>query len=319
LLVDRREVIDFLGFANNEQLSTNNEYTIMNYRITHTTIYSYSDPVSFCYNIARLGIRNTDNQFAHGSFVGIHPQPEVINEYEDFYGNKVIYFAIQHEHRTLTVIVSSEVTKEEVNMPAINLDNEMPWEVLREQLSQRNIELQDVKQFITDTPVTAANEDIRTYALQSFTSGRSVLEALRDLTKRIYEDFAFMPGFTTVATPASEVFYVRRGVCQDFAHLAIACIRSVGLPARYVSGYIETIPPPGYEKLVGIDASHAWFASYIPGIGWLDFDPTNNVIPSTQHVTIGWGRDYFDVAPLKGVILSSGSHHLSVSVDMKRI
>jgi transglutaminase-like putative cysteine protease len=189
------------------------------------------------------------------------------------------------------VIVSSEVTKEEVNMPAINLDNEMPWEVLREQLSQRNIELLDVKQFITDTPVTTANEDIRAYALQSFTSGRSVLEALQDLTKRIYEDFAFMPGFTTVATPASEVFYVRRGVCQDFAHLAIACIRS----------------------------SHAWFASYIPGIGWLDFDPTNNVIPSTQHVTIGWGRDYFDVAPLKGVILSSGSHHLSVSVDMKRI
>jgi transglutaminase-like putative cysteine protease len=291
----------------------------MNYRITHTTIYTYSDPVSFCYNVARLGIRNTDTQFAHGSFVGIHPQPEVISEYKDFYGNKVIYFGIQHEHKTLTVVVSSEVTKEETNMPAVDPDNDMPWEVLKEQLSQRNIELLDVKQFITDTPVTAATEDIRAYALQSFTPGRPVLSALQHLTRRIYEDFTFKPGFTTVATPASEVFYARCGVCQDFAHLAIACIRSVGLPARYVSGYIETIPPPGYEKLVGVDASHAWFSSYIPGVGWLDFDPTNNVIPSTQHVTIGWGRDYFDVAPLKGVIISSGAHHLSVSVDMKRI
>jgi transglutaminase-like putative cysteine protease len=291
----------------------------MNYRITHTTTYTYSDPVSFCYNIARLGIRNAEGQFSNGSFISIHPQPDVINEYEDFYGNKVIYFAIQHEHRSLTVIVSSEVSRDEVNKLETGLDDGMPWEVLKEQLSQRNTELLEVKQFITDTPVTAANEDIRQYALRSFTSGRSVLEALQDLMHRIHNNFTFNPGFTTVATPALDVFYAGRGVCQDFAHLAIACIRSLGLPARYVSGYIETIPPPGYEKLVGVDASHAWFASYIPGIGWVDFDPTNDVIPSSQHITIGWGRDYFDIAPLKGVILSSGSHHLAVSVDMRRI
>ncbi|MEI9935294.1 MAG: transglutaminase family protein [Ferruginibacter sp.] len=291
----------------------------MNYRIIHTTNYNYSDPVSFCYNIARLGIRNTENQITQGSFINIYPQPEVINEYEDFFGNKLIYFAIHYEHRNLKVTVTTEVTKNEKAISNTVLDNTMPWENVRLQLAQLNTELLEVKQFIPETSVTIANEDILAYALQSFTPEKPIFEALYSLMRRIYEDFTFNPGFTTIATPSTEVLQARRGVCQDFAHLAIACIRSVGLPARYVSGYIETLPSPGYEKLVGTDASHAWFASYIPGIGWIDFDPTNNVIPSTQHVTIGWGRDYFDIAPLKGVIVSSGSHHLSVSVDMRRI
>ena len=136
---------------------------------------------------------------------------------------------------------------------------------------------------------------------------------------RIFSDFKFQSGFTTIATPLSVVMKERKGVCQDFAHVAIACIRSLGLPARYVSGYIETLPPPGMQKLAGVDASHAWFSVYIPGSGWVDFDPTNNIIPAERHITIGWGRDYADITPLRGVIMSSGSHELKVSVDVRRV
>jgi transglutaminase-like putative cysteine protease len=172
---------------------------------------------------------------------------------------------------------------------------------------------------VPETPVTSFEAGITNYALQSFTPGRPIYEAVYNLMGRIYKDFEFKPGFTTIATPLSEVMKQRKGVCQDFAHVGIACLRSIGLPARYVSGYIETLPPPGVEKLVGVDASHAWFSVFIPNIGWLDFDPTNNVVPSDQHITIGWGRDYFDITPLKGVILSSGPHRLSVSVDVRRV
>jgi transglutaminase-like putative cysteine protease len=290
---------------------------MINYKVTHTTHYTYSEGVSFCYNIARLGPRDTDTQSCKGSSIHIDPQPDIINEYEDFFGNKLIYFALQHEHKSLTVTVSSEVTKNEYHVPQ-NI-NTISWEAARDQLSTPDPALIDIHQFIPETEVTTANDDIIAYALQSFTPGRNLFDALYNLMGRIHEEFIFKPGFTTIATPLAEVLQARKGVCQDFAHLAIACVRAVGLPARYVSGYIETIPPAGEEKLVGVDASHAWFAAFIPGTGWIDFDPTNNQIPSTQHITIGWARDYFDISPLKGVILSAGSHELTVSVDMKRI
>jgi transglutaminase-like putative cysteine protease len=137
--------------------------------------------------------------------------------------------------------------------------------------------------------------------------------------QRIYHDFEFKPGLTTVATPVNDVLALRKGVCQDFAHLAISCIRSMGLPAKYMSGYIETIKDPGKEKLVGADASHAWMSVFIPGLGWVDFDPTNNQIPTHQHITVAWGRDYSDIAPLKGVIHSSRPHKLFVGVTVHRI
>jgi transglutaminase-like putative cysteine protease len=292
---------------------------MINYRVIHTTTYNYNEPVSFCYNIARLGPRDTNGQVCNGSFINISPQPDVLNEYEDFFGNKLVYFAIQHEHKALTVTVTSDVTKSEAQLPAIETYNSMPWELAKEQFEVNKSEFMEAREFIPETTVTTANEEIVNYALQSFTPGRPMFEAVYNLMQRIHEDFTYKSGFTTIATPLAEVMKARKGVCQDFAHLAIACVRAVGLPARYVSGYIETITPAGYEKLIGTDASHAWFAVYIPRIGWLDFDPTNNQIPSTQHITIGWARDYFDIAPLKGVILSSGSHQLSVSVDMRRI
>ena len=166
--------------------------------------------------------------------------------------------------------------------------------------------------------MTTWDEEIAAYARASFASGRPVPEAAADLMRRIYTDFEFKSGFTTISTPLTVVMRERKGVCQDFAHLAIACVRSMGLPARYVSGYIETVSLEGGEKLVGVDASHAWFSVYISGLGWVDFDPTNNIMPGVQHITIGWGRDYADIAPLNGVILSSGAHDLGVAVDVKR-
>lgn len=146
-----------------------------------------------------------------------------------------------------------------------------------------------------------------------------MLEAVHDLMVRIHTDFIYDPDFTTLATPLATVLEHRRGICQDFSHLAIACVRTQGLAARYVSGYIETLPPPGKEKLVGSDASHAWFSVYIPELGWIDFDPTNNQIPVDQHIIVGWGRDYGDVTPLKGVIFGGGEHELAVSVDVRNL
>jgi len=157
------------------------------------------------------------------------------------------------------------------------------------------------------------------YAAPSFQPDRPLVDVVTDLMQRIYHDFIYDPTFTTIATPLSEVLTHRRGVCQDFAHLAIGCLRSFGIPARYISGYMETVPAPGKPRLVGADASHAWFAVYVPDVGWLDFDPTNNKIPHDQHITLAWGRDYADVTPLKGIAFGGGQHTLSVSVDVMRI
>jgi len=278
---------------------------MMKYRINHTTIYTYLEPVSLCHNVLRLAPRNTGRQVCRDVTVKIHPEPDTIREYEDFFGNKVLYFSIEKEHGQLRVNVHSEIEKKAAG-DGVDLPDD-------------GQEAGEISQFIFETPMTACTEEIAAYARMSFDGKRPVLDAAGDLMHRIYKDFRFTPGFTTVSTPLSVVMRERKGVCQDFAHLAIACVRSVGLPARYVSGYIETISPPGVEKLIGVDASHAWFSVYIPYIGWVDFDPTNNVLPGDQHITIGWGRDYADIAPMKGIIISSGHHGLSVSVDVKRL
>ena len=291
----------------------------MQYQIIHTTEYHYHHSVSLCHNIAKLVLRNTDAQHCKKVQVKIIPQPDVMNEYEDFFGNKVMYFAIQQEHKHLKVTVHSQVEKKPDASLKMNLYGNISWEETKKQLMQPGPENFDARQYIPVTDITTATEEIYNYTLRSFTPNRSIFEASYDLTKRIYKDFQFKPGFTTIATPLAEVMKERKGVCQDFAHLAIACIRSVGLPARYMSGYLETLAPEGKEKMVGVDASHAWFSVFIPGTGWVEFDPTNNVIPGDQHLTIGWGRDYTDIAPLKGVILSSGPHQLHVSVDVRRI
>lgn len=291
----------------------------MKYKITHETTYTYHEPVSLCYNVLRLTPRNTYSQVCTSVAVKIHPEPDNIQEYEDFFGNKTTYFSIEKEHAQLSVKVSSVIEKRVAAAREIGLYGNATIEKVKQQLQENKQEAADIGQFIFETPMTASNTEIAAYARLSFLPGRAVLEATIDLMRRIYSDFRFTPGFTTVSTPLEVVMREHKGVCQDFAHLAIACIRSVGLPARYVSGYIETIPPPGVEKLFGVDASHAWFSVYIPHLGWVDFDPTNNMMPGDQHITIGWGRDYADIAPMRGILLSSGTHTLSVSVDVSRV
>ncbi len=290
----------------------------MKYTIEHTTAYTYLEPVSLCHNIARLMPRNSGEQICRNTTIQIKPQPDRINEYEDFFGNKVIYFSIEKEHWELTVLVTSEVERMESGNSRLSQYPIAGLEEVKNELFDPDADVIDIKQYLFVTPMTSWNEEILQYAMQSFLTGRSVFEATNDLTHRIYKDFEYKPGHTTIATPLSVVMKERKGVCQDFAHLAIACLRSIGLPARYVSGYIETISPEGVEKLIGSDASHAWFSVYIPKMGWTDFDPTNNCVVSDQHITIGWGRDYADIAPMEGIILSSGSHELTVSVDVKR-
>jgi transglutaminase-like putative cysteine protease len=290
----------------------------MKYTIQHKTAYSYLEPVSLCHNIARLVPRNTREQICKNTSIEITPAPDRINEYEDFFGNKVIYFSIEKEHWELTVHVTSEVERNVSGQIKLQVYHNAGLEDVKKELADLKTGAPDIVQYIFETPMTTLDEEILSYALQSFTPGRSVFEATEELNERIYADFEYKPGHTTVSTPLSVVMQERKGVCQDFAHLAIACLRSVGLPARYVSGYIETISPEGVEKLIGVDASHAWFSVYITNMGWIDFDPTNNCLVSDQHITIGWGRDYADIAPLDGIILSSGSHELTVSVDVRR-
>jgi transglutaminase-like putative cysteine protease len=291
----------------------------MKYEVVHTTEYHYEGAISLCHNIAQLLPRSTAGQHCKKTIIRISPQPDVTNEYVDFFGNKVLYFAIQQEHKKLSVTVSSVVEKEKTDIRALAQQNNITWEEAKKRLQENRADYFDARQYKLETPMTAISADITAYAQQSFKANRSLFDAVSDLMKRIHKDFEFKPGFTTIATPLTTVMQQRKGVCQDFAHLAIACIRSVGLPARYVSGYIETVPPPGKEKLAGVDASHAWFGVFIPGTGWVDFDPTNDQVPSDQHITIGWGRDYADITPLKGVILSSGQHSLQVSVDVRQV
>jgi transglutaminase-like putative cysteine protease len=290
----------------------------MYHTIDHKTEYTYPDAVSLCHNIVRLIPRSTNKQFCKKSEIIIFPQPDVLIEYDDFFGNKLVYFSIEKEHKKLSVHVVSEIEK----LPAVGEQrppiSPISWEEVCRLTTTIAASILDVKQFIASTPMTMADDAIAAYATISFPPGKSLFEGSKNLMTRIFTDFTFESGFTTISTPLSLVMKERKGVCQDFAHLAIACLRSLGLPARYVSGYIETIPPPGVEKLVGVDASHAWFSVFIPGNGWVDFDPTNNMLPSDQHITIGWGRDYADITPLKGVIMSSGRHELKVSVNVKR-
>lgn len=291
----------------------------MHYKILHTTRYTYFEPVSLCHNVARLIPRSTPWQTCRNVQIIIDPMPDIMEEYEDYFGNKVLYFAVQHEHKSLDVTVSSEIVKLRSGSLEISFYVHMSREELRQQLAASRYEYAEVLQYIPETPFTTVDSEIVDYASVSFTPGRSVFEATRELMERIHADFQFQPGFTTISTPLSELMRERKGVCQDFAHLGIACLRSMGLPARYVSGYIETLPPDGKEKLSGVDASHAWFSLFIPGVGWIDFDPTNNQLPGDQHLVLGWGRDYSDINPLKGIIVSSGPHQLAVSVDVRRI
>lgn len=290
----------------------------MNYKIIHKTEYSYSDSVNLCYNEARLMPRNFAYQHCSKSQFVVDPEPGACRERQDFFGNTVYYFTIQRPHRELIVTVTSHVQVRDREMQ-LDFAEHLAWEEVCQRLqTDLDPETLELRQYILNSPMIPTMPELRTYAERSFSKERPLLEAVEELTNRLYTDFTYDPGFTTIATPLADVIQHRRGVCQDFAHLGIGCLRALGLAARYVSGYIETDPPPGQESLAGADASHAWFSVYFPQLGWVDFDPTNNQIPAYQHITVAWGRDYSDVTPLKGVVFGSGTHELSVSVDCQR-
>jgi transglutaminase-like putative cysteine protease len=289
------------------------------YRVTHKTRYEYIDSVGQSYNEARLLPRPCPQQELLSARLVISPVESDFRVRQDFFGNRVAYFSISEQHREFTVTAISEVRVLNA-IGQLDFAQGEAWEAVRERLQQdRQPDVQDARQYTLDSPFVATSPQLGAYAAESFQPGRPLVDAVHDLMQRIHRDFKFDPEFTTLATPLAEVLEHRRGVCQDFAHLAIGCIRSHGLAARYVSGYIETLPPPGKPKLVGADASHAWFAVYLPNVGWMDFDPTNNQLPSEQHITIAWGRDYGDVAPLKGVVFGGQNHELSVSVEVERL
>jgi transglutaminase-like putative cysteine protease len=288
----------------------------MIYKIVHRTTYKYKYPVSVGNHVACLKPRTLQHHQLARNELRIQPFPATRTERVDYFGNLLCFFTVQEPHKELVVESRSEVIIEGNATPLPQ--QSIPWEeaarLLPNDHSSAGLE---AYQFGFESPRIRLRPDFASYALQSFTPGRPMLDALLDLTARIHKDFRFDSKVTNVRTPPEEVFRRRRGVCQDFAHLQIACLRSLNIAARYVSGYLRTYPPTGQPRLVGADASHAWVSAYCPGIGWLDLDPTNNVVPSNGHVTLAWGRDYGDVSPLRGLILGGGAHTLKVGVDME--
>jgi transglutaminase-like putative cysteine protease len=288
----------------------------MHYRITHRTTYRHSETVPLCQNALWLTPRDDAWQKRLSHRLEINPLPTSRSTRADYFGNEVTYFTLDSGYRSLDITSVSEV-KVLPPSDANRAAESAGWEQLAddhcEDLSSSGI---DTYQYRFDSPLAITSDELAAYARVSFTPQRPVFEAARELTSRVHADFAYDPSATTVQTSVAEAFGLKRGVCQDFAHVEIACLRSLGLPARYVSGYLRTIPPPGQPRMVGADASHAWVSVYCGAVGWVDFDPTNDAVPSTDHVTIGWGRDYNDVTPVRGLFIGGGHHELSVSVDV---
>jgi len=289
------------------------------YRVRHVTTYRYTEPVLVAHHLAHLTPRHANFQSCQRSHFKITPNPAEMDEGgHDYYGNPVTFFAMREPHSTLSVQVTSRVEVEERKAPDPSLARD--WLGIADPLvGVRGDRLLDIADFCFDSPFVAVTAAVREYAETSFHAGRSVLDCVLDFNHRIHQDFAYDPAATSVATPLAQVLSERRGVCQDFAHLAIAGLRAMGIPARYVSGYLLTQPPPGKPKLRGSDASHAWLSVYLPEFGWVDIDPTNDCMPEDEHVTLGWGRDFGDVSPLCGVVLGGGEHRLRVGVDVEPV
>jgi transglutaminase-like putative cysteine protease len=283
------------------------------YEVVHTTEYDYSQSVAVSHHQARLSPRVLPHQQCLHHELQIEPAPAVMTTHTDYFGNAVTFFTMQGAHKRLTVRAKSRVALQAASVPS---PSDTPrWEAV----ADRTALPLEALEFVFDSASIPANADLAAYARAAFPAGRPLLDAVLELTRRIHEEFTFDREATTVATPLEDVFKSRRGVCQDFARLEIACLRSLGLPARYISGYLETVPPPDRPRLLGADASHAWLAVYCPEAGWIHVDPTNNLLPSNTHVTVAWGRDYNDVSPIHGVILGGGKHTLRVNVDVLRL
>ena len=286
------------------------------YAVRHVTTYRYGSPMAGSRMLAHLVPRSTPTQNVGEAIVSCHPFAEHRQTHLDAFGNLALYLEVEGPHDLLEVVATSTVQVRPASLP-----DDRPWDQIAVALAgDVTADGQLARWCRLDSALVERSEELADYARPSFDAGRGIVDAVTELTRRIFLDFAFDPSATDVATPLNEVLAMRRGVCQDFAHLAIGCLRSVGLAGRYVSGYLETLPPPGQPPLVGVDASHAWCATYVPGFGWFDADPTNDQVPPQRHITLGWGRDYQDVAPLRGTAFGPPTtQELYVSVDVSRV
>ena len=290
----------------------------MQYNISHITRYSHGDVASLSHNELFLTPRQTPTQNCVKTSITLIPAPSTFSQRVDFFGNTATTTTIQGGHNALEITAKSRVDL----TPAapINPEQTPAWDQVKDMVWQHTTpETLEAFQFVFASPMIPVDEKFAAWAWDLFQRGTPILKATLALTERIFTQFKYDPSATTTTTSVDAAFDMKRGVCQDFAHIEIACLRSLGLCARYVSGYLHTLPPPGKEKLVGADASHAWLSIFIPGMGWVDLDPTNNVIPTDQHLTLAWGRDYSDVTPVKGTVLGGGDHQLSVSVDVSAV
>lgn len=288
------------------------------YRIRHLTRYRYASTVTLSQHAAHLRPRNLMRQTCHSSKLIVNPTPASISERSDFFGNTVTLFTVESGHNELEVISESQVTVSPPAPPPAEITP--PWEdAVRLLRRPRGGEALQASAFLYASPMIPRLPEMHEFALPSFPPERPLLEAAIDLTSRIYREFTYDPEATNNATPLSEVLASRHGVCQDFAHVQIAALRSLGLAARYISGYIRTYHkrPDGSDDpdgLIGGDASHAWVSLWIPGNGWVDLDPTNDKLALDEHITVAWGRDFGDVSPIKGVMVGGGDQNITVSV-----
>ncbi|WNZ84885.1 transglutaminase family protein [Pseudomonas sp. P108] len=288
------------------------------YQIFHDTCYHYDSPVSLAQQLAHLWPRKCDWQRCTEQQLLISPDPTARRDELDVFGNPLTRLAFERPHDELQV--NAQLSVEVLARPTLDFNQSPAWELTRDALSYSSqplsAELLEACRYRFQSPYVHLKRSFVEFSQSCFPAGRPLLLGVQDLMQKIFSEFTFDAEATQVATPLVEVLERRRGVCQDFAHLMLACVRSRGLAARYVSGYLLTQPPPGQPRLIGADASHAWVSVFCPVLGWVDFDPTNNVQPALEHITLAWGRDFSDVSPLRGVILGGGNHDPEVRVTV---
>lgn len=296
--------------------------SVVRYRIRHATTYLYSGRIDLCHSVAHLIPREDEGQETLSHHIEVIPEPDFRTERLDYFGNATNYFAIQGSHESLKVISNLTVEKSAapVSLPSAN----QAWDAPNNDASDPKMARLDatgmlLAEFLLPTKACPNLPEVRFFLEPSLTPGRDIMDLSQELMRRIFTEFRYVPGATDLSTPLARVLEQKQGVCQDFAHVMVSALRSVGIPARYVSGYLETLPPPGGVKLQGADASHAWVEVYSKATGWVGFDPTNNKLPGPQHLKIAHGRDYFDVQPLKGIFLGTGFQSLGVEVDVERL
>jgi len=285
------------------------------YDVRQSTIYRYESPVAYAHHVLRLTPIDRAGQRIHAAALEVSPTPVERQEGHDFFGNRITWIVLDQPHDTLTVRLAARVAVDRTNTEPLLTP---AWELVRDiAFSSSDLAPMSPAHYLFPSRQVSLDADIRAYAAESFPAERPVLDGATELMRRIKADFTYQPGTTTVMTTPSAAFTQRRGVCQDFAHVMISGLRGLGLPAAYVSGYLRTVPPPGMDRLEGVDAMHAWVLLWCGAeVGWRGFDPTNAIAAGSDHVVLAIGRDYADVAPIDGVILASGEQHLEVSVNV---